>query len=219
MSRLGMDNYELLIFDMDGVLVDTSPSHRRAYEDLWSMIGVTGPRYETIAGRKTSEVVTTFAVQLKPGSAQIDEWTRFKQERARTYLSTEVITYDDTVPVLSRLARNKMPLALGTGASRETADLVLKQLGIFDFFSIIVTAGEVAKGKPSPEIYSKIMVQAAVDPKDTLIIEDSVAGLEAGVGSNAYVASVRTGREISHPRFVGSFPDLRKLLRAIGTDV
>jgi beta-phosphoglucomutase-like phosphatase (HAD superfamily) len=96
--------------------------------------------------------------------------------------------------------------------------MVLKQLGIFEFFSLILTGSEVQNGKPAPDIYSTLMVQAAVSPQRTLIIEDSPAGLEAAVASGAYAASVRTGREIAHPKFVGSFRDLSELLLAIGIE-
>lgn len=214
-----MDSYELLIFDMDGVLVDTSPSHRRAYEELWSRIGVKGPCYDTIAGRVTSEVITAFTADLKPSREQLSKWVRFKQEQARKYLATESIIYDDTVSSLAALVRSKVHLAVGTGASRETADLVLKQLRIFDFFFIILTAGEVQKGKPSPEIYSKIMVNAAVNPTKTLIIEDSHSGLEAAIASQAWVAAARSGHSVNHSRFIGSFANLRDLLVGIGVSV
>src|SRR5262245_27610712 len=214
-----MDNYELLIFDMDGVLLDTARSHGRAYEDLWSMMGIQGQRYEAIAGRKTSDVIASFAKELKPSAAQIDEWTHFKQEQARTYLTTEVITYDDTIPSLAALAQNRVLLALGTGASRKTAELLLKELGIFKFFSIVLTAGDVQDGKPAPEIYLKIMLKAGVNPNSTLIVEDSPAGLEAGVASGAWVAAVRSGRSVDHSRFIGCFVNLRDLLGRIGVTV
>jgi len=214
-----MCTYELLIFDMDGVLVDTAPSHGRAYADLWSMIGVQGPQYEAIAGRKTREVITSLAKKLKPGPAQIDEWTRFKQERARTYLTKEVITYDDTIPSLVALAQNNIPLALGTGASRETAELLLRGLGISKFFDIVLTAGDVQNGKPAPEIYLKIMSRLGVNPNATLIIEDSLSGLEAAAASQAWVAAVRSGHSVNHSRFIGCFSNLRDLLIKIDVTV
>jgi HAD superfamily hydrolase (TIGR01509 family) len=218
MTRSIINSYELVIFDMDGVLADTSPCHRRAYNDLWSKIGVQGPAYETIAGRTTNDVVTTCTKHLTPSPAHIDEWVRFKQERARDYLPTAMISYSDTAGSLAAVAREGIPLALGTGASRRTAEMVLKQLGIFEFFSLILTGSEVQNGKPAPDIYSRLMVQAAACPKRTLVIEDSLAGLEAAVASGAYAASVRTGREIAHSRFLGSFRDLPALLLALGIE-
>jgi HAD superfamily hydrolase (TIGR01509 family) len=214
-----MGNYKLFVFDMDGVLVNTAPSHVRAYEDLWSMIGVQGPRYEAIAGCKTSDVIASVAKALKPSARQIDQWTRFKQERSRTYLTTEVITYDDTIPSLAALAQSNVLLALGTGASRETADLLLKKVGIFKFFNIVLTAEDVRKGKPAPEIYLNIMSKASVHPETTLIIEDSISGLEAAVASEAWVAAVRSGHSVNYSRFIGWFANVRDLLGRIAVTV
>ncbi len=213
-----MHRFDLLIFDMDGVLVDTSPCHRRAYRDLWRKIGIEGPQYEVIAGRKTSEVVVEFTKELKPSAAQIYEWVLFKQLQARKYLSIEVITYPDSFSCLLTLARHKILMALGTAASHTTAHIVLSRLDIGNFFSIIVTAEDVENGKPAPEIYLRIIAEAAVSPCKTLVIEDSSSGLEAAIASKAYVASVRTGKKIKDPRFVGTFSDLDELLLGIGID-
>ncbi|MGH8064819.1 MAG: HAD family hydrolase [Candidatus Entotheonellia bacterium] len=193
-----MNRPDLLIFDLDGVLVDTSPCHRRAYEDLWHQLGIEGPSYETIAGRKTSEVVVELTAHLKPSAAQIREWTLFKQLQARQYLTTEAITYSDSAPCLAALARHRVRLALGTAASRATTD------------------EDVSVGKPSPEAYLKLMARAAASPAHTVIVEDSRAGIMAAVASKAYVAVVRTGRTVHHPRFIGSFADLHGLLDKIG---
>lgn len=211
-------HFELLIFDMDGVLVDTSGCHRRAYEDLWIQIGVTGPSYESIAGRKTNEVIASVAAELKPSASQIEQWTDFKQTQARQCLAMETIAYSDTMPSLTAIARSGIPLALATGASRPTAELLLKRLGVFDCFRVVLTAEDVRNGKPEPEIYLNILARLAVHPAKTLVIEDSLAGLHAAFASEAYVASVRTGNKVDHPRFIGAFPDVRTLTIALGID-
>ncbi len=204
--------FDLLIFDMDGVLVDTTPCHRQAFEVLWGRLGVTGPSYERIAGRKTSEVVAEFTKGLRPAPEQLAEWARFKQALAREYLGSEEIIYGDSVDCLEALARRRYRLALATSASRETAGLALGRLGVGDLFSIIVTGEDVMRGKPAPEIYLNVIRRAAVIPQRTLIVEDSHAGLAAAAAAAACVASVRTGERVESANFIGAFPDLRGLL-------
>lgn len=209
-------DFDLLVFDMDGVLVDTSRCHSRAYKDLWSKIGINGPSYEIIAGRKTTEVIAWFTRQFMPSALQVKEWVVFKQQQARKYLTTQTIIYSDTFLSLAALSKAGIPLAVGTGASRPTAEFVLKRLGLVDLFTSILTAEDVLKGKPEPEVYLQIMTRAFVSPTKTLIIEDSRAGLQAAVASGAYVASVRTGYRLNHERFIGAFVDLRTLTLALG---
>jgi len=207
-----MRDFDLLIFDMDGVLVDTTPCHRRAYDALWSRLGIAGPPYEQIAGRKTDEVVAEFATGLQPAPAQLREWVLFKQARAREYLATEEIIFSDIADCLTALAGSQIRLALATGASRETVGLIFSRLGFADIFSIIMTGEDVIRGKPAPEIYLKAIWRAAASPQRTLVVEDSDAGLAAAMASGAYVASVRTGARVEGANFIGAFPDLRELL-------
>lgn len=211
-----MSRFAFLIFDMDGVLVNTSPCHSRAFEDLWRKLGIEGPRYEKIAGRKTFDVVVEFTAGLNPSDVQIAQWVSFKQLSARKYLSTEAIVFPDTLPCLTALARSKIPMALGTTASRDTMNLVLMRTGITEFFSTIATAEDVNNGKPSPEIYLHLMLDTGMRPNQTLIIEDSLCGLKAAIASQAYVASLRTGEKVDDPRFVGNFSHLRELIKEMG---
>jgi HAD superfamily hydrolase (TIGR01509 family) len=208
--------FDLLIFDMDGVLVDTGSCHSQAFTDLWQEVGIQGPPYHTIAGRKTAEVVAEFTAALAPSPTQICDWVAFKQRRARRYISTAALAYNDTTPALRALARYGFRLALGTSASRDTATLILDRMGLRLLFSVIVTAEDVVDGKPSPETYSRVMDHARVSPGKTLVIEDSMPGLQAATASKAFAASVRTGAVVDHPRFVGSFSGLSDLLLALG---
>lgn len=207
-----MTDFDLLIFDMDGVLVDTTECHRRAYDDTWMLAGIVGTAYEEIAGRKTTEVVAEVTAPLKPTAEQLAEWVKFKQERARLYLTTEKIAFHDSAECIGRLTAAKSRLALGTGASRETTAMVLGRFGWGESFSIIVTGEDVTAGKPAPEIYLAAMERAGVAPNRTLIVEDSHAGLAAAAASRAYTASVRSGVRTEHEQFIGSFPDVRTLL-------
>ena len=208
-------DFDLLIFDLDGVLVNSSVCHGLAFRDLWELLGVSGPPYEDIAGRKTIEVVQEYTAELKPNREQIDEWVILKQKCARDYLTNEEIAFDDSVECLRQLTDRKQCLALGTGASRETTLLMLQRFGWEETFSAIVTGEDVVCGKPTPEIYLKAIDSLDVSPQKTLIMEDSHSGLAAALASNAYSVSVRSGIRIENERFVGAFPDIRAMLNEL----
>ena len=208
--------FDLLIFDMDGVLVNTSPCHRRAYQDLWEKIGIAGPPYEVIVGKTTSEVVDEFTKDLRPSTKQKSEWVEFKQMAARTYLSTDNISYSDSASCLATLAACGIPTALGTSASRYNTDMIVDRLGFADFFGIVVTAEDVTAGKPSPDIFLRAIARSGASPERTLVVEDSAAGLKAAAAAKTYAASVRTGEKIADPKFIGSFSNLNELLLEIG---
>lgn len=206
---------DLVIFDMDGVLVDTTPCHSRAYEALWKELGVSGPPYADIAGQRTRDAIVAFTARLNPTPEQLDAWVRLKQARARECIATEQIIFADSEPALERLASRRIRLALGTSGSRDTTSIVLQRLRGARHFSVVVTAEDVTEGKPSPQVYSRIMERVRANPERTLIVEDSSSGLLAAAESHARVASVRTGLRLEHPNFVGSFADLGELVTAL----
>ena len=209
-------DFSLIIFDMDGVLVDTTPCHERAYQELWRKIGIAGPAYRNIAGMKTVEVVSKYTKQLIPSEKSIKEWVLFKQLRAGKYISNELVVYNDSVACLKSIVKLKVKIALATGASRKNCSIILKKLGIGELFSVIITGDDVQKGKPSPEVFLSAMNQVDLVPDKTLIVEDSLSGLQSAISSKAYVASVRSGNKIEAPKFIGKFRDLQEMSLKLG---
>ena len=213
-----MPEFRLLAFDMDGVLVDSSACHARAFSELWSRLRIDGPEYDQIAGRRTGDVIQEFAAPLGPSQARLRAWTRWKQERARELLGSEPIRFDDSEAALRSLARAGLRMALGSGASRATVDLVLRRFGWTELFSPVVSAEDVARGKPAPDVYRLLLERSRVEPSDALVVEDSAAGIEAGLACGAHVVSVRSGLSSPSPRFLGSCADLAELARRLTSE-
>ncbi len=206
--------FNLLIFDMDGVLVSTSPCHEKAYAELWQQLDIAGPGYEKIAGRVTREVIAEVTMVLQPTATQIEEWTHFKQQRARDLIKSVDICFSDTVKTLHHLSGLGIELALGTAASGKTTQMILDRYGLSDYFSTILTAEMVNSGKPAPDIYRQITREANVDPEYALVIEDSMAGIEAAIRADCCAVSVRTGAHYPSDNFLGTFPNLARLVTA-----
>jgi beta-phosphoglucomutase len=203
-----MCTYELWVFDMDGVLVDTTRCHRLAYERLWMRCGIAGPAYEEIAGRSTADVVREWTAALRPSPQQIDDWVAFKQREARALLAGADVLFDDTLPALRALRDRGIAMAVATGAARTTATLLLQRTGLMDFFRAVVTAEDVTAGKPDPQIFRRAIERAGGTPQTSVVVEDSLAGIDAGIACGAGVVCVRSGVQREHPAFLGSFPDL-----------
>ena len=206
-----MARFSLIIFDMDGVLADSSPCHARAYQDLWKEIGVEGPRYDSIMGRPTGEVIREITTDLEPTPEQVDQWIRFKQDRARAYLQKETVTFPDTREVLERLTASGTAIAVGTSASRDTAELLLRQIGVLPLIPVLVTSDDVREGKPAPDTYLEALRRSGGNAERTLVVEDSLSGLRAATAAGTWSAAVRNNLSYSGPRFLGNFPDLRSL--------
>jgi beta-phosphoglucomutase len=203
--------FALVILDLDGVLVNTTPCHARAYADLWDRIGVAGPAYESIAGRTTRDAVRDVAGALGPTAREFDGWVSFKQDRARQYLASEPLLFADTIPALHAIKRRGARLAVGTSASRSTADVVLDRFELRPFFEAIVTGDEVLRGKPAPDIYRRALDLTGEAASRTLVVEDSVAGMAAALEAGTWAVYVRCGLAGEPPRCLGSLADLAAL--------
>ena len=211
-SRQGA-RFSLVAFDLDGVLVDTARCHSRAFAELWQRMQLEGPDYREIAGRRTVEVVSEVASALQPAPETLSRWVAFKQTRARELVATEQIVFDDAAACVRGFVADGLRVALGTGASRPSCQVAIARLGLEGVFEVIVTAEDVASGKPDPGVYARVAKLAGVSTEDMLVVEDSEAGLSSGLEAGAWAVAVRSGVVSNSARFLGSYEDLGALRR------
>ena len=204
---------ECVVFDLDGVLIDSSSQHAQAYSELWTFIGINGPDYFEIAGQKTLEVVEKTIRGTQISSTRVSELVDFKQQRARTLLMSGDILFPDSKESLEQIIYITKSIAIATAASSYIANYAANQLAPSRSFDAIVAAENVSRSKPDPEVFNTAMKQCDSAPTKTLIIEDSAAGLSAAIQSGAFVACVRTGLELPSERFLGSFEGLEGVSR------
>lgn len=202
-----------VVFDMDGVLVDTSPCHGEAYRRLWVKLGLPEISYEQLAGRSTKGVIEEYCPDLSKEAR--NQSVSFKQNEALTLLREADIVFADTVESVRELHENNFKLALATSASSGSTRLVLERLGIHDLFEVVVTGDQVTRAKPDPEIFKKAIRSLGLVVSQSLIIEDSAAGIAAGLASGGRVINVRNRVENvknnEHERFLGYYSDLKKV--------
>lgn len=170
--------YEGLVFDMDGTLADTMPTHFVAWSRTMSAYGIsfTEDRFYALGGVPAPKIVSLLAkeqgVQL-PAEVVAHE----KEE-----LFIELLKDAKPVPPVKAIAQQyhqRLPLSVATGSPRWLADIILNALNMQDWFQGVITADDVEHAKPAPDVYLKAAQCMLVDPKKCLAFEDTKLGMDS----------------------------------------
>jgi len=174
-----------ILFDLDGTLVDTTVVIERTWRAWASRYGVDPEAVLRVChGRRTLETILQFA---PAGIDPIAETADVESEMARDV--------DGVVPVrgaealLRSVPRHQW--AVVTSATRPMAQTRLRQVGL-PFPDVLITAEDVAVGKPNPEGYCRAARELGCDARETLVLEDAPAGFEAGRAAGATVIALAT---------------------------
>lgn len=179
-----------LIFDLDGTLSNSLPVHLAT----WNKVGdVFGFRFDPqilreMTGKATVEFAS-YIVEKYRLSVDPQEIVRFKQQSFRD--SADLLEPVDEIISIVKEYYGKMPMAVGTGASRKSTDVQLKKLQIALYFDAIVSADDVTRHKPHPDTFLECARLMGVAPGKCQVFEDGDLGLEAAQKAGMIVTDVR----------------------------
>jgi HAD superfamily hydrolase (TIGR01509 family) len=168
-----------VIFDMDGVIIDSHPAHREAWRTFLLTLDRTVSDAEldfVLDGRKRDEILRHFLGELS--DVQVREYGNRKDEFFRK-ASLQLKLVLGVVDFLSSVQNAGIAMGVATSASESRTRHTLESLQLLDKFEVIVTGNDVALGKPDPSIYSLACTQLNVAPGSALAIEDAVSGIRA----------------------------------------
>lgn len=172
-----------VVFDMDGVVINSHPAHRAAWRGFLESIGKNTSDTELdfiLDGRKREEILEYFLGKLDP--EQIAEYGHRKDELLRSHAS-RLEPMVGVVEFLDYLRNSGVRMALATSASRRRACGTLEELRLAHYFQTIVTGDEVTAGKPDPAIYRLAVARMQESPDSLLAVEDAVSGVKAAKGA------------------------------------
>src|SRR5579884_1473882 len=177
---------EAIIFDLDGVLIDSAPCHAAAFERVLAPFGVTDFVYSDYAGWRTPEVIEdVFRKRGIPFTPElIAETAQRKSAVAYQEIDRTNPVVEGAVEMLRELA-NRLALGLASSGSRPTVELFLRKNGCAALFRSVLTGGDVQHAKPDPEIYAKSFKALHVEPANAAVVEDAVAGVRAARAAGA----------------------------------
>jgi beta-phosphoglucomutase family hydrolase len=182
-----------LIFDMDGVVVDSNPLHRIAWAEYNRRRGLatTEEMQQRMYGRRNDQIVRDF---FGNGLTDAEVSRRGKDKEALFRQLASGRVKQMLVPGIREFLERyrSVPKALATNADRENTDFILAESGLRDYFSVVVDGGQVSKPKPDPEIYLLAAAQLGAIPRNCIVYEDSQSGLNAALAATMRVVGILT---------------------------
>jgi HAD superfamily hydrolase (TIGR01509 family) len=213
-----------LVFDLDGVLLDSEQVWNQAKEEV---VHEQGGRWREEAPRRMM------------GMSSL-EWSRYLHDELGVPLEPDAISdevvrrleriYRDRLPLVDGAAEaverlaERLPLGLASSSNREIIDLFLELSGLGPHFAVTISSEEVARGKPAPDVYLEVLRRMGADPAHSIAVEDSDNGIRAAKAARMRVVAVPNPHYPPDPAVlaeaddvVGSLHELT-LERALGRD-
>lgn len=188
---IATEGVEAVVFDCDGTLVHSMPAHFASWCEALAYYGAENVFQEDVfyamGGRPTTDIVVDlnaeYGLKLDPEAVAMKKRECFL---SRLHTIDEI----DEVVAYARGQRGKLPMAVATGGTRLVIEKTLQAVELSDLFDEVVTADDVAVGKPAPDIYLKAAELLGVDPARCLAFEDAPAGIMAAQQAGMRVIAI-----------------------------
>jgi beta-phosphoglucomutase family hydrolase len=203
-----------VLFDMDGVIIDSNPYHKDAWLEFCRRYNVE-LREEDVPRKiygKTNKaaLVDVFEREFSP-----EESYQLSEEKEAIYRDLhrpDISLIKGLDTLLKAFQQQQIPLAVCTNAPVANLDFMLEETGIRSYFKVLIDASQVSKGKPDPEIYLRAAKLLNLPPSRCIVMEDSTVGVEAGLRAGMKVVGITTthsAEELAHTHLViDDFEDL-----------
>lgn len=202
-----------VIFDMDGVIVDSNPYHKISLKEFVSRHGYElsdEQLLKRIYGRTNREWITDLFGKLPED--QLTEYAEEKEALYRKLFNDDIKPVKGLIRFLDLLNDRKVLRAIGTSAPRSNVDFTLNKTNTVKYFPTILYDAFVTHSKPHPEIYLKSAEALGLPNSQCIVIEDSLSGVESGQRAGSKVIGITTTHsreELSHcDMIIDDFEDL-----------
>ena len=189
-----------VVFDWDGVVIDSEDYHRRSWNQLANEetdLALKPGDFEASFGMRNEQIIPHVFKWADPNDTdRINRLADRKEGLYRQLIRTEGIEpLPGVVSLLEQLRAANVPTAVGSSTPRANIDAVMQAIGVTDHFQAIVAAGDVTNGKPDPEVFLTAAQRIACHPESSIVIEDAQVGIRAGKAGGFHVLAVATSHK------------------------
>lgn len=179
-----------VIFDMDGVLVDSAAPHRDSWKRLAAEAGghVTDEQFARTFGRQNRDIIPILFGPVD--DTRLDELADRKETIYRDLIRNDPPIVPGVTNLIRDLHTRGARLAVGSSGPRKNIRLVLDAMGAYDLFTAIVSGDDVSRGKPDPQVFELAAARLDLPPHRCVVIEDAPVGIEAARAAGARTVAV-----------------------------
>lgn len=186
--------HKMVIFDMDGVLIDSEGFYKEINAQHFEELGVqiTEEEYESFIGI-SADLMWSYIKEKGKLPQDVATLRREEKERKYEYLVREPLEPMPGIPaLLKKLKEQNYTLSLASSSSRKNIEVIVQKLNIASYFACMVSGEEVKNGKPAPDIFLKAAALAGVAPQNCCVIEDSNNGARAAKAAGMQCVGLRS---------------------------
>jgi beta-phosphoglucomutase family hydrolase len=183
-----------VLWDLDGVLVDTAPFHLQAWQELFQSLGkgFAEADFRRTFGLRNDAILRDILGELTP--AEIERLAQKKEELYRQKIEGKVTAIPGAMELLRRLQQRGKKSAIVSSTTRENVRMVVVSLGLEGVFETVVAEEDAPKGKPDPQGFLVAAEKLGVAANECAVIEDAPGGLEAAKRAGMRCIGVTTSR-------------------------
>ncbi|MBV9021058.1 MAG: HAD family phosphatase [Ktedonobacteraceae bacterium] len=190
------NHIQAVIWDLDGVIIDSGDEHRQAWQRLAREEGVplSDAQFWATFGQRNDAIIAHLWGPLP--QQQVQELADRKESYFREIIGRTVTALPGSLELMSALQAAGYKQGLGSSTPIANLNLISEVLGLDRYLSVLVSGETVPRGKPAPDLFLKVAEQLGVAPTHCLVIEDAVAGVQAAHAAGMRCIAVAGDRDL-----------------------
>ncbi|WP_136481395.1 HAD family hydrolase [Cognatitamlana onchidii] len=178
-----------VIFDMDGVIIDSEPMHNKAYHDMFDEVGirVSSELYESFTGQSTINICKRLCDHFNLNEAP-ETLVALKRKHYKQFFDTnsKLGLIDGVLDLIKDYHKNGLNLVLASSAAMTSINQVFNRFDLNQYFISKLSGGDLKESKPHPEIFIKAAQATGFSKEECMVIEDSTNGIEAAKSADIF---------------------------------
>ncbi len=178
-----------VIFDMDGVIIDSEPLHNRAYHDMFNEVGINVSKelYESFTGQSTINICKRLCEHFNLEQSP-EDLVALKRKHYKQFFESDsdLALIDGVLDLIKDYYNNGLTLVLGSSASMGGINQIFERFDLNQYFVAKLSGADLKESKPNPEIFIKAAKASGYKPEECMVIEDSTNGIKAAHAAGIY---------------------------------